>query len=85
MRSRKPLQNHRQRQEGARRAVLCNHCDETITDVACMARRTWTTTKRRDRLQERLWLYLAWNNGYPWIDAIFHFHEKKDKRESCRY
>lgn len=50
---------------GFDRLFTLNHvCAKVRADVACMARRTWSTTKHRDRLQERLWIYLAWNNGY---------------------
>lgn len=45
-----------------------NHvCASIRADVACMARRSWTTTKVVAKLQERLWLYMAWNNGYEII------------------
>lgn len=33
-------------------------------DLSRMARKVWVTTKRRDRLQAHLDLYIAWNNGY---------------------
>jgi hypothetical protein len=33
-------------------------------DLSRMARRTWVTTKRPDRLQAHLDLYIAFNNGY---------------------
>jgi len=33
-------------------------------DLSRMARKTWVTTKKIDRLQAHLDLYLAWNNGY---------------------
>lgn len=42
-----------------------NHvCAKIRADIACMARDTWTTTKRIDALQDRLDIYIAWNNGY---------------------
>lgn len=42
-----------------------NHtCAKIRADVACMARKTWTTTKSISHLQERLDLYIAWNNKY---------------------
>jgi transposase-like protein len=42
-----------------------NHtCAKIRADVACMARRTWTTTKKIECLQDRLDIYIAWNNGY---------------------
>jgi transposase-like protein len=33
-------------------------------DLSRMARKVWVTTKRRERLQAHLDLYIAWNNGY---------------------
>lgn len=33
-------------------------------DLSRMARKTWVTTKRLDRLQAHMDLYIAWNNGY---------------------
>lgn len=43
-----------------------NHvCAKIRADLACMARDTWTTTKSIPHLQDRLDLYIAWNNGYP--------------------
>jgi len=33
-------------------------------DLSRMARKVWVTTKRKDRLQAHLDLYIAWNNGY---------------------
>lgn len=45
-----------------------NHvCAKIRADVACMARETWTTTKRVDALQDRMDIYVAWNNGYSLI------------------
>lgn len=42
-----------------------NHlCAKIRNDLSCMARKTWTTTKKMEKLQERLWLYTAWVNGY---------------------
>lgn len=42
-----------------------NHtCAKIRADLACMARDTWTTTKKVEGLQERLDIYVAWNNGY---------------------
>ena len=42
-----------------------NHlCAKIRNDLSCMARKTWTTTKKMEKLQERLWLYTAWNNKY---------------------
>jgi hypothetical protein len=42
-----------------------NHCCAMIrADLACMARKTWATTKDRQRLQDRLDLYIAVHNGY---------------------
>lgn len=42
-----------------------NHvCAKIRADIACMARDTWTTTKDIKRLQDRLDIYVAWNNGY---------------------
>lgn len=33
-------------------------------DLSRMARKTWVTTKKLERLQAHLDLYIAWNNGY---------------------
>ena len=33
-------------------------------DLSRMARKTWVTTKKLDRLQAHMDLYIAWNNGY---------------------
>jgi hypothetical protein len=33
-------------------------------DMARLARKTWTTTKSIEGLENHLWLYLAWINGY---------------------
>ncbi len=33
-------------------------------DLSRMSRKTWVTTKKIDRLQAHLDLYIAWNNGY---------------------
>lgn len=42
-----------------------NHtCAKIRADVANMARKTWSTTKKRAKLQERLDIYVAVNNGY---------------------
>lgn len=42
-----------------------NHaCAKIRADLACMARKTWATTKKREKLQERLDIYIAVNNGY---------------------
>jgi hypothetical protein len=42
-----------------------NHkCAVIRSDLACMARRTWATTKKRGRLQDRLDLFIAVHNGY---------------------
>lgn len=42
-----------------------NHvCAKIRSDLACMARDTWTTTKKVKCLQDRLDIYIAWNNGY---------------------
>ena len=42
-----------------------NHkCAVIRSDLACMARRTWATTKKRARLQDRLDLFIAVHNGY---------------------
>lgn len=42
-----------------------NHvCAKIRADIACMARETWTTTKDIARLQDRLDIYVGWNNGY---------------------
>lgn len=42
-----------------------NHvCAKIRADLACMARSTWTTTKKVECLQDRLDIYVAWNNGY---------------------
>lgn len=35
-------------------------------DIACMARNTWATTKSIKGLQDKLDIYIAWNNRY-WI------------------
>jgi transposase-like protein len=35
-------------------------------DIACMARDTWATTKSIKELQDKLDIYIAWNNRY-WI------------------
>jgi hypothetical protein len=32
-----------------------------------MARKTWATTKKREKLQDRLEIYIAVNNGYSFI------------------
>lgn len=42
-----------------------NHAAAKIrADLARMARKTWCTTKKMERLQDHLLLYIAWNNGY---------------------
>jgi transposase-like protein len=42
-----------------------NHlCAKIRADVATMARRTWSTTKSRSSLQDRLDIFVAVNNGY---------------------
>lgn len=42
-----------------------NHvCAKIRADIARLARRTWTTTKKRAKLQELLDIYVAWNNRY---------------------
>lgn len=42
-----------------------NHvCAKIRADLACMARDTWTTTKKVECLQDRLDIYVAWNNKY---------------------
>jgi hypothetical protein len=42
-----------------------NHaCAKIRADHACMARKTWATTKKREKLQDRLDIYIAVNNGY---------------------
>lgn len=42
-----------------------NHtCARLRADLACMARRTWTTTKQRLRLQDRLDIFVAFHNNY---------------------
>lgn len=42
-----------------------NHvCAKLRADIACLARRTWTTAQTLHDLQEKLDLYVAWNNGY---------------------
>jgi transposase-like protein len=42
-----------------------NHtCAKIRADIACMARDTWTTTKKIVHLQDRLDIYVAWNNQY---------------------
>jgi transposase-like protein len=45
-----------------------NHaCAKIRADLACMARKTWATTKKREKLQDRLDIYVAINNGYSFI------------------
>lgn len=34
-------------------------------DLARLGRKTWTTTKTINGLENHLWLYVAWINGYP--------------------
>lgn len=34
-------------------------------DLARLGRRTWTTTKSIRALENHLWLWVAWTNGYP--------------------
>ena len=42
-----------------------NHvCAKIRADVSRLARKTWATTKARERLQDALDLYVAWNNNY---------------------
>lgn len=42
-----------------------NHIAAKIrADISRMARRTWSTTKKKERLQDHLLIYTAWNNGY---------------------
>lgn len=42
-----------------------NHaCAKIRANLAVMSRRTWATTKRRDRLQDKLDVFVAINNGY---------------------
>lgn len=42
-----------------------NHtCAKIRADLACMARKTWATTKCMTRLQDRLDLFVAFHNGY---------------------
>jgi hypothetical protein len=42
-----------------------NHTAAKIrADLSRMARRTWSTTKRAERLQDHLDIYIAYNNGY---------------------
>lgn len=44
---------------------MLNHsCAKLRADLACLARKTWATTKQRLRLQDRLDLYLAVHNNY---------------------
>jgi hypothetical protein len=43
---------------------LNHNCAVIRSDLACMARRTWATTKKRGRLQDRLDLFIAVHNGY---------------------
>ncbi|MHB9117307.1 MAG: transposase [Burkholderiales bacterium] len=51
--------------EGFDHLYRLNHvCAKIRADIACMARDTWTTTKSIRHLQERLDIYVAWNNGY---------------------
>lgn len=33
-------------------------------DLNRLARKTWSTTKNIEGLEDHLWLYVAWNNGY---------------------
>jgi hypothetical protein len=39
-------------------------CAKIRADLARMRRRTWTTTKKMERLQDQLLIYTAWVNGY---------------------
>lgn len=42
-----------------------NHlCARLRSDVAPLARKSWTTTKSSKGLQNLLWIYLAWANKY---------------------
>lgn len=42
-----------------------NHvCAKIRADISRMARKTWSTTKDRARLQDALDVYIAWNNQY---------------------
>lgn len=34
-------------------------------DLARLGRKTWTTTKSKKALENHLWLWVAWVNGYP--------------------
>lgn len=34
-------------------------------DLARLGRKTWTTTKSRKALENHLWIWVAWVNGYP--------------------
>lgn len=34
-------------------------------DLARLGRKTWTTTKSKQALENHLWLWVAWVNGYP--------------------
>ena len=45
-----------------------NHmCAKLRADISRLIRRTWSTTKLIDRLQNHLYLYIAYNNGYKII------------------
>ena len=53
------------RGRGLRPLFKLNHkCAVIRSALACMARRTWATTKKRGRLQDRLDLFIAVHNGY---------------------
>jgi hypothetical protein len=50
-----------------------NHaCAKIRADLACMACKTWAMSKKRDKLQDRLDIYVAVNNGYSfsWFDLL---------------
>ena len=41
-----------------------NTCAKMRNDIARLARKKWVTTKSEGSLQNHLWLYIAWTNGY---------------------
>lgn len=41
-----------------------NTCAKLRNDLARLGRKTWCSTKSQRSLQNHLWLYIAWNNGY---------------------
>lgn len=69
-----PGVNHRQQLARVVKTDRKNRADLLFTlnytnakirnDLSRMSRKTWVTTKKLNRLQAHLDLYLAWNNGY---------------------